>query len=69
MNQGLKPPTRHRLLRRGAVEDMTGLSRSTLYHLISVGMFPRPVKLSARAVAWRESDIEAWIEARETNSA
>jgi prophage regulatory protein len=30
------------------------------------GDFPKPVALGARLVGWRESDIEAWMAARET---
>jgi prophage regulatory protein len=52
------------LLRLRAVMHVTGLSRSTLYRLISDGQFPRPVRLGARAVAWRRSDVDAWSEAR-----
>ena len=52
------------LLRLRAVMHVTGLSRSTLYRLIADGQFPRPVRLGARAVAWRRSDVDAWSEAR-----
>lgn len=55
-----------RLLRRPEVEARTGLSRSTLYEWMKRGEFPQPVKLGARLVAWRESDINAWLESRET---
>jgi prophage regulatory protein len=51
-------------LRRRAVEELTGLSRSTIYDLMSKGAFPRPVRLTAKAVAWPESEITAWLEAR-----
>lgn len=53
------------LLRRSEVEQLVGLRRSALYKLMAAGEFPRPVKLSARAVAWRQSEVAAWIEARE----
>jgi prophage regulatory protein len=33
------------------------------------GDFPQPVKLGARIVAWRESDVSAWLESRETRAA
>ena len=69
MKQHAVPEKPGRFLRRHTVETLTGLSRSTLYHLMSTGEFPRPVKLSVRAVGWRESDIVAWIEARETTNA
>jgi prophage regulatory protein len=56
-----------RLVRRSEVERLTGLSRSTIYQWIKDGEFPRPVKLGARAVGWRENDVLAWIKARETS--
>ena len=41
--------------------DRTGLAKSTIYKYISLGQFPQPTKLGTRAVAWVESEIEAWI--------
>ena len=52
------------LLRLPAVMHVTGLSRSTLYRLISCEQFPRPVRLGPRAVGWRRADLDAWSEAR-----
>lgn len=57
------------LLRRPEVEARTGLSRSTIYAWLGRGDFPQPVKLGTRLVAWRESDITAWLETRETRVA
>lgn len=53
------------ILRRKQVEDRTGLSRSAIYAAMAKGEFPRPIKLTAKAVGWRDRDIEAWIESRE----
>lgn len=53
-----------RLLRRPAVEALTGLSRSGIYDRIRRGEFPAPVSLGASAVAWVESQVIAWIQAR-----
>jgi prophage regulatory protein len=51
--------------RRKDVETITGLSRSTLYVLMSRGEFPRPVKLTGKkAVAWPESAISEWLATR-----
>ena len=55
-------PEKH--LRRRAVEEVTGLSRSTIYELMSRKEFPRPVKLTSKAVAWPEGAIAAWLAAR-----
>lgn len=56
-------------LRRRAVEEVTGLSRSTLYDLMGRGLFPRPIRLTAKAVAWPETEIVAWLESRERTTA
>lgn len=50
--------------RRPAVEEKTGLSRSSIYELMDRDLFPRPIRIGRRAVAWRESDIEAWLASR-----
>jgi len=53
-----------KLLRRRAVEDRSGLARSSIYEKVESGEFPRPVKLGPRAVAWVEDEVTEWIEAR-----
>ncbi|MFY9240842.1 MAG: AlpA family transcriptional regulator [Roseovarius sp.] len=53
-----------RFIRRPAVEDQTGLSRSTIYMLMQNGQFPKPVRIGGRAVAWPEAEVEAWLNAR-----
>lgn len=55
-----------RILRRRQVEDLTGLSRSSIYREIEYGRFPRPVRLTAQSVGWRETDIDQWLESRPT---
>ena len=52
------------LLRMGAVMQVTGLARSTIYKLIAEDKFPQPVQLTGRAVAWRRADLERWSAAR-----
>jgi len=54
----------NKLLRLPQVMDLVGLRRTEIYRRISNGTFPSPVHLGARAVAWVESDIEAWIAQR-----
>ena len=53
------------ILRRPAVERATGLGRSAIYDMVAKGLFPKPVRLTAKAVGWLERDIAAWIESRE----
>lgn len=57
-------PFRDRLLRLADVKHMTGLGRSSIYAGIQAKSFPAAVNLTAHAVAWRESEIDAWIAAR-----
>lgn len=52
------------LARRHQVEALVQLSRSSIYAAVKAGTFPAPVRIGARAVAWRLSDIEQWLEAR-----
>lgn len=52
------------LLTRREVERRTGLSRSTIYRKMREGTFPVPLKISERAVRWRESDIRAYVDSR-----
>ena len=56
-----------RVMRRPDVVAAVGLSRSTIYQMMAEERFPKPVKLGERAVAWREDDIEAWLNSREAS--
>lgn len=61
------PPPPIRALRLPEVMRITGLGRSTIYRLIVQGLFPRQIRLSARAVAWTEEDVSAWLATRRRN--
>jgi prophage regulatory protein len=53
------------ILRWRPVSAVTGLSRPTIWRLVKLGRFPRPVQLSsAQAVGWVASEVEAWVQAR-----
>ena len=52
----------HQILRRPAVEQITGLSRSSIYKWMDDDMFPKAVYLGPRAVGWFQADIDAWLE-------
>lgn len=52
------------ILRLPAVLKKTGLSRSTIYLLISRGDFPARIKLGQRSMGFLESDIEQWVQDR-----
>lgn len=52
------------MLRLPAVKSRTGLPTSSIYKLIEEKRFPRQIKLGPRTVAWLETEIEDWLEAR-----
>ena len=52
----LLPPTA-RLMPLEEVLAALGISKPTLYRGIKAGALPAPVKISARRVGWRSSDI------------
>lgn len=62
MTDPTQAKTPQRLLRLPAVESLTGLRKSTIYASMRATppTFPLCVRLSTRAVAWRESDIAEW---------
>jgi prophage regulatory protein len=49
------------LIRKKVVLARTGHSETTLYTLMAEGKFPRPVKISARCIAWDERLVEDYI--------
>lgn len=51
-----------RLLRLAAVLTLTGLKKSSIYKKANEGTFPKPLKLSSRAVAWRFDEVQQWID-------
>jgi prophage regulatory protein len=57
------------ILRRPAVQAAVGLSTSTIYAMMAEGAFPKPLRLSKRAVGWRESDIAEWLAQRKPSAA
>ena len=53
-----------RILRLDEVERVTGLRKSAIYKMMRSGAFPKPLKLTQKAVGWRIADVESWIESR-----
>ena len=49
-----------KLYQLSAVVTLVTLSKCTIYRLIKAGKFPKPIKISPRRVAWRESDLHEW---------
>ena len=49
-----------RLLSMNEVEELTGVSKVTIYRRMKADTFPRPVKVGTRAVRWDADEIEQW---------
>lgn len=63
MSEGEEPGsgTPLRILRMPEVEARTGLSARMIRRLVAKGSFPRPIRLSRRAVGWLESEVSTWV--------
>jgi prophage regulatory protein len=59
-------PPPETLLRLPAVVARVGIQKSAIYEMLNRNppAFPRPLKLSRRAVCWPESSINRWISER-----
>lgn len=57
-----QPRKPEKLLRLNEVESLVGLRKSSIYAGMKASppTFPLCIRLSTRAVAWRESDIAEW---------
>ena len=51
-----------RVMRQKEVSETIGFSRGHLYRMIAQKRFPEPFKMGRRAVGWRESEVQAWID-------
>lgn len=45
------------------ITKLTGLTDKWFYKLISLGEFPKPIKLG-RSSRWLQSEVEAWLQQR-----
>jgi len=50
-----------KLIRPNQLAEMLSVSTVTLWRMEKRGDLPPRIKISERAVGWRESDIEAWL--------
>lgn len=64
LKQTNSPHFQERLLRIRDVCFLTGLGRSTLYAKVKSESFPPAVQLHGTCVAWKLSEVEAWIASR-----
>ena len=59
-----EPQIADAVLRLSQVVLLTGLSKSTIRRLELNGEFPKRGLISARAVGWRSSAVDAFIQSR-----
>ena len=54
----------NKINRLPGVTNKTGLSGSSIYKQIGLGLFPKGIKLTARATGWGDDEVDEWIEAK-----
>ena len=58
-----------RIITKKELRTIVPLCSQQIHRLEKQGKFPRRIRLSARRVGWRLSDIETWIEERANDPA
>jgi len=53
-----------RIIRAQELQELTGLSRTTIWRMERKGEFPSRVPLSGSSVGWRHSEIMEWMKQR-----
>ena len=61
----MKPKSKS-LIRFPEVQNMVGLSRTTIWRLEQKGKFPSRRKLGENSVAWIKEEVEKWIMTRKS---
>lgn len=52
------------IIRLPEVQRRTGLSRSSIYAMVSRKEFPSPVRLGKRSAGWVEGEVQEWLVGR-----
>lgn len=52
------------LLRLRKVMELTGRRKTSIYGDIKNGVFPKPIKIGKRSIAWTMSSISSWISSK-----
>lgn len=53
-----------KLIKLPRVSDLSALQTTKIYDSVNKGLFPSPVKIAARSVAWPEAEVMALVAAR-----
>lgn len=59
----------NKFLRLPSIQEKFGLSRSSIYKLISEELFPKPIPIGTRSVGWLEEEVETIFYARKNGRA
>ena len=51
---------------RQELEELFKVSRATIYRWVKSGHFPKPIHLGANMVRWKVSDIQEWMDEKES---
>jgi len=57
-----------KIFRLKELTGIVGLSRSSIYRQVSLGMFPAPIKIGVSAVGWDSTDIDSWLTERKLSA-
>jgi prophage regulatory protein len=57
--------TARELILRPELQTLVPLSDTTVWRLERQGKFPKRIPISTKRVAWRRSQVESWLRARE----
>ena len=49
-------------IRQDEVTKITSIPKSSIHSEVQEGKFPKPIKLSARTIAWVKSEVIEWME-------
>ena len=53
-----------RILKVKQVAEEINISVPQVYKLVSLGRFPKPIKLGERGSGWLTTEIDAWLQSR-----
>ena len=53
-----------KVLKVKQVAEEINVSVPQVYRLVSIGSFPKPIKLGERGSGWLLSEIDAWLQSR-----
>lgn len=53
-----------KILKVKQVAEEINISVAQVYKLVSLGRFPKPIKLGERGSGWLTAEIDAWLQSR-----